>query len=89
MSVNPISKAHVGICPGCGARIRFQEVELGEFVVCQECSDELEVVQLNPFRLDWAYADPYDDDHWDDDDPSGSDWDDDNYYDNDYDWDDD
>lgn len=89
MSVNPVSKAQVGICPGCGARIRFQEVELGEFVVCQECSDELEVIQLSPFRLDWAYAEPYDDEQWDDDhDPSGNDWDDDNDYDNDYDWDD-
>jgi len=42
---------------------------MGEFIVCQECGDELEVVSLTPIKLDWAYADPYDeDDEWDEDD---------------------
>jgi len=68
MALNPINKTELGICPGCGARLRFQhKVELGEFVVCQECGDELEIIRLSPIKLDWAYADPYDDD-WDGDD---------------------
>jgi lysine biosynthesis protein LysW len=66
MAVNPV-KAQIGICPGCGARIRFQAIELGEFIVCEECGDELEVVRLNPIKLDWAYADPYEVGEWDDD----------------------
>ena len=70
MTLNPVNKTELGICPGCGARIRFQnKIEMGEFIVCQECGDELEVVSLTPIKLDWAYADPYDeDDEWDEDD---------------------
>ncbi len=91
MTVNPVPKAQVGVCPGCGARIRFQQVELGEFVVCEECGDELEVVQLIPVKLDWAYSEPYDGDDWDDGDDYDDDWDDgDDDDDNqDYAWDDD
>ena len=37
MSVNPQPKTEIGICPGCGARIRFQtKVQVGEFVICDE-----------------------------------------------------
>lgn len=79
MAINPVPK--IASCPGCGARIRFQQVELGEFVVCEECGDELEVVNLSPIKLDWAYAEPYDDDDddWDDDDWDDYDDDDDDY----------
>ena len=94
MALNPVNKTEVGICPGCGARLRFQQkVELGEFIVCQECGDELEIVNLSPIKLDWAYADPYDDDDWDgdnmDDDYTSEDFDDYDDYDDDYDDDDD
>jgi lysine biosynthesis protein LysW len=82
MAENPTSNAQVGVCPSCDTRIRFQQVELGEYVVCEECGDELEVVQLNPVRLDLAYSEPYSDDGWDDDDDDDDDYDDD-------DWDDD
>lgn len=95
MALDPVSKAQIGICPGCGARLRFQSVELGEFVVCEECGDELEVVRVSPIKLDWAYADPlesdeYDDD-FDDDDYDFDDDEDDDYesYEDEYDWDDD
>ena len=63
MSANVDSNVMVGICPGCRTRIRFHKrMSLGEFVSCDECGDELEVVQLQPLKLDWAYADPLDDD---------------------------
>ena len=63
MSVNPHARIEIGICPGCGARIRFQErVQVGEFFICEECGDELEVVSASPIKLDWAFEDPFDDD---------------------------
>lgn len=88
MAENPTSQVRIGICPGCGARIRFQQFELGEFVVCEECGDELEIVQTNPIRLDWAYSEPYEGDDWDDDDDDWNDDDYDDYDDDDDDWDD-
>lgn len=64
MSVNPQPKTEIGICPGCGARIRFQnKVQVGEFVICDECGDELEVVSMSPIKLDWAFEDPFDEDY--------------------------
>lgn len=87
MTLNPTPKAQIGICPGCGARIRFQQVESGEFVVCEECGDELEVVQMSPtIKLDWAYAEPYAGQDWDDDDNFDHNWYDED--DDDDDWDD-
>ncbi|MBE7532019.1 MAG: lysine biosynthesis protein LysW [Chloroflexi bacterium] len=85
MAENSTAQVRIGICPGCGARIRFQQFELGEFVVCEECGDELEVVQTNPIKLDWAYSEPYENDDWDDDDDFDDGWDD---YDDDDDWED-
>ena len=79
MSSDINSNVLVGTCPGCGAKIRFHgPVSLGEFVACEECDDELEVVKIKPLKLDWAYADPIDDDEYIEDDF---------YYDeDDYDW---
>lgn len=85
MTESSTSQVRIGICPGCGARIRFQQFELGEFVVCEECGDELEVVQTNPIKLDWAYSEPYENDDWDDEDDFDDGWDD---YDDDDDWED-
>ena len=66
MSTNVNSNISVGTCPGCGAKIRFHNrISLGEFVTCEECGDELEVVNVKPLKLDWAYADPLDDDDYD------------------------
>lgn len=91
MSVNPHAKTEIGICPGCGARIRFQnKVQVGEFVICDECGDELEVIQMSPIKLDWAFEDPFDEDYEGDDslDEVDDDFDDDDYDDGDDDWDD-
>lgn len=90
MTIDPQFKTEVGICPGCGARIRFQnKVQLGEFIICAECGDELEVVQLSPVKLDWAFEDPFDEDEYDGDFEDDYDDDDDYDYDDDYDDDDD
>lgn len=90
VNVQPI----VGTCPACGTKLRFQaEPKLGEFVVCEECGTELEVIQLSPIKLDWAFEEPFDeeyddDDDWDFDDEEYEEYDDDDEYD-DYDDDDD
>ena len=67
---NANDKALSAICPACGSRLRFKfPLQLGEFIVCDECDTELEVMKINPLKLDWAYDDPYeDDDDLDDDD---------------------
>jgi lysine biosynthesis protein LysW len=60
-------RTFTAFCPGCSTKIRFTEdVEVGQFVVCAECGDELEVVKISPVKLDWAFADSFDD--FDDDD---------------------
>lgn len=64
MSINPHTITEIGLCPGCGARIRFQnKVQVGEFVICEECGDELEVISKSPIKLDWAFEDPFDEDY--------------------------
>jgi len=56
-------RTSIANCPGCGANIRLREpVRLGEFVICDECGDELEIVSVNPTKLDWAFEEPFDED---------------------------
>jgi len=56
-------------CPDCGRKIELRShPRLGEEVICPHCDAELEVVDLDPLELDWAYIEPADDDDWDDDD---------------------
>lgn len=85
---SPINAAPtVGTCPACGTKLRFaQAPQLGEFVVCEECGTELEVIQLSPVKLDWAFEEPFDDSDFDDDD---WDYDDEDFDDDEYDYDDD
>ena len=46
-------------CPDCGAEIRFRKAaHLGQIVTCYQCDTALEVVSRNPLELDWAFADP-------------------------------
>jgi lysine biosynthesis protein LysW len=58
-----------------------EKPKLGEKITCPECGEVLEVVELNPVELDWAfdddeYYDDYDDDDDDDDyDDDDDDWD--------------
>ena len=73
---NPSKKAISATCPGCGARVQFQRMpQLGQFIVCDECDDMLEVVNLNPLTIDWSSDDDldYDDEDWDDDDDDDED----------------
>jgi alpha-aminoadipate carrier protein LysW len=42
-------------CPACDGKVELPEpARLSEVVECPECSSELEVVSLDPVRLDLA-----------------------------------
>lgn len=43
------------ICPECDAEITLEPgTETGEIIVCPECGVDLEVIALNPAKLDLA-----------------------------------
>ena len=78
----------IAFCPDCEEPVRVATPKLGQRVTCPSCGGELEIVEVSPLQLDWAYDDPSEDweedeetDDWDDDE---DDWDDDED-----DWDDD
>lgn len=79
-------------CPDCEEEISFSSrMRIGQRVSCPHCSADLEVVELFPLELDWAYEDTDwedevdgdeeedddDDDDWEDDDDDEFDDDDD------------
>jgi lysine biosynthesis protein LysW len=46
----------MAICPACEAQINIQgQVEMGQSVVCPQCAEDLEVIDIDPLELDWAY----------------------------------
>jgi lysine biosynthesis protein LysW len=56
-------------CPHCERNVKLSgETWLGKRVSCPHCGEELEVVELNPVELDYAFDDEDDDDDYDDDD---------------------
>jgi lysine biosynthesis protein LysW len=57
-----ISKVLIAECPECESHIRFHRtLRLGEIVTCPECSERLEVSDMDPLELDWAFEDDDDD----------------------------
>lgn len=43
------------ICPDCQAKILLEDIlEKGEVITCQDCSVELEVVNTQPLRVNYA-----------------------------------
>jgi lysine biosynthesis protein LysW len=71
----------LAVCPSCGDTMRLTErPHLGERVTCPACQEALEIVELNPVELDWAFDD--DDDYYDDYEEEEEDYDD---YDDDWD----
>lgn len=60
---------HIGQCPSCDTRIRFRNnLFTGQMVTCPDCGDVLEVVRLNPIKLDWAFEEPFEVDDLEEDD---------------------
>ena len=62
------------ICPSCGEWVKLPDhPKIGQKITCLECEADLEVIEVNPVELDWAYMeDELDDEDWDDED---DDWD--------------
>jgi len=49
-------------CPVCGAEIQLPaDTVLGEVLECSDCGNELEVVEINPFKLKEA---PKEEEDW-------------------------
>jgi lysine biosynthesis protein LysW len=53
-------------CPGCDAIIALDNPQTGAMVTCHKCDEELEIISIDPFEVDFP-LDYYDsDDVWDD-----------------------
>lgn len=52
------TKKEIAYCPDCDANLRLKSVRLGQQITCRECGTILEVVELNPIELDWAFDEP-------------------------------
>jgi alpha-aminoadipate/glutamate carrier protein LysW len=48
-------------CPECDAEITMEKPMKGEIVVCPDCGAELEVVSIEPLRLELA---PEEEEDW-------------------------
>lgn len=54
----------IAICPSCGEDIKMRgNSKIGQAVTCPYCDAELEVIDLDPVELDWAYDEEWED--WD------------------------
>ncbi len=72
----------IAFCPDCDGSVSVgPKPRLGQRVNCPHCDAELEVIEVSPLELDWAYDEPEvdweaeEDEEWDDED----DWDDDDW----------
>lgn len=46
-------------CPDCDEEIRLGPTpKIGQRVTCPDCGAELEVIEVDPLELDWAYDGP-------------------------------
>lgn len=61
-----VQKVEVAECPECETNIRFHRpLKIGQVVICPECDAELEVQNVNPLELYWAFDDDDDYESWD------------------------
>jgi uncharacterized paraquat-inducible protein A len=58
-------KRFVGRCPECDCRIGFEEKpDTGVLLTCPECHTQIEVVQNQPLKFDWAFTASADERPW-------------------------
>lgn len=50
-----------GNCPECDAELIFEDIIEGEIVVCSDCGVDLEVISLDPLKLELA---PMEEEDW-------------------------
>ncbi|MCL7454942.1 MAG: hypothetical protein M8467_18045 [Anaerolineae bacterium] len=86
----------IAFCPDCEEPIQLGErPKVGQRVTCRSCGAELEVIEVSPLELDWAFEGPIDDwqedeeaededEGWDDE----EDWDDEDEWEEDEEWED-
>jgi lysine biosynthesis protein LysW len=56
----------MAICPACEGQIDLPgRVEMGQAIQCSHCLEELEVIDIDPLELDWAYDEDWDEDQED------------------------
>jgi lysine biosynthesis protein LysW len=48
----------MALCPDCGQIVELEEPEEGQLLSCPTCRARLEVLNLEPLELDWAYNEP-------------------------------
>ena len=49
-------------CPDCDEPISLRNPRIGQKLFCPHCETELEVIDIDPLDLDWAYDSSYDED---------------------------
>lgn len=57
-----VHRSEVAYCPECDAKVNMKAPKLGQIIICRACDTKLEVIDLNPLELDWAFEDRDDDD---------------------------
>lgn len=58
MSIRGLDRTVVVECPDCEDNITLKgEIEWGQAVVCPHCGTNLEVINIDPVEVDWAYED--------------------------------
>lgn len=74
----------IAFCPDCDGSVNVGvSPRLGQRINCPHCDAELEVIEVSPLELDWAYdedeveweEDEEEDEEWDDDEDDWDDWD--------------
>jgi|YelNatPaOPRAMG01_1025707.scaffolds.fasta_scaffold186577_2 alpha-aminoadipate carrier protein LysW len=49
-------------CPECGTTLDLEDpLQEGDWIICPQCQANLEVINLDPLELDWAYDEPLED----------------------------
>ncbi len=60
-------------CPACDEEVKLSgKPKIGQTLTCPHCGEELQVIEVDPVELDWAY---YDEDDYDDYDEDEDDYD--------------
>lgn len=60
------NRKEITFCPECDSRIKLRSPRPGQKVTCHACGTALEVIELSPLELDWAFSDDYDDFEYED-----------------------